>query len=293
MSYALASRRRISPSAAIVLSLLCFVGTAGMSMAGTVIIGDQSRGVQWKFAGDTPFGSSNSQSSPVPEPFDTTVDERDTGEGGASARVAATFNSVLGADVSSAGGELRVERAGRPAAANAAFIFEFGVNGGPVEVAIDLDATYQRLSGDADPSAVTGQLRVVRIPVGTPPGTPGQVMLSHEFALGAADDQTESFHRGGNDGSNGDALLLDPGPYGLVFHIGLPEGPPNFENWNVDGTSTDRADRVSFNVAARFTSADGGGGPPTVPLPPAALSGGTLLAALAGVERLRARLRRR
>jgi hypothetical protein len=245
--------------------------------------------VQWKFAGSGPFGSSNAPSSPTPQPFNTTVDETDTGEGGTFARVRATYQSVLAAELSSASGELRVDRVGRPAAANATFTFEFGVIDDPADLALALDATYERTSGAADPFAATGALRVRRIPVGAPPGTIGELVLDHAFALGAAGDESETFRRGGDDDGGDDALRLDPGAYALEFDIGLPEGPPNFSTWNVDGTSTDRSDAVTFNVAARFTTTNGGGGTPVIPLPPAALSGGTLLAALAAYGRLRAR----
>jgi hypothetical protein len=272
------------------MTLISIAAIGRQSPGGTVIIGDQARGVQWKFGGDSPFGSSNSQSSPTPQPFDTTVDETDTGDGDGdgSARVAATYQSVLSASLSEASGDLLVERAGRPAAANAAFIFEFGVSDGLVDVALALDAMYRRTAGAADPIAATGELRLSRILIGAPPGSGGDVLLDHEFALGAADDQTETF---GRDENGGDALRLGPGAYVLAFHIGLPEGPPNFSDWNVDGTSTDRSDGVTFNIAARFTSAGGGGGAPVIPLPPAALSGSTLLAAMAVYRRARTRRR--
>jgi hypothetical protein len=286
MPYFVSPRRPIARGLIALLTMVCLSQLARESAAGTVVIGDQSRGVQWKFGGDEPFASSNSQSSPTPQPFDTTVDETDTGGGGSgSARVAATYESVLSASLSEASGDLFVERAGRPAAANAAFIFEFGVNDGLVDVALALDAMYRRTAGAPDPIAATGELRLSRIIVGAPPGSGGEVVLDHAFALGAADDQTETFRRG-EDG--GDPLRLGPGAYALAFHIGLPEGPPNFSDWNVDGTSTDRSDGVTFNITARFTSASGGGGgTPVIPLPPAALSGSTLLAAMAVYRRVR------
>ena len=118
MPYFVSPRRPIARGLIALLTVVCLSQLARESAAGTVVIGDQSRGVQWKFGGDEPFASSNSQSSPTPQPFDTTVDETDTGGGGSgSARVAATYESVLSASLSEASGDLFVERAGRPAAA--------------------------------------------------------------------------------------------------------------------------------------------------------------------------------